>query len=179
VWHMQTFAERMKNESVARAIMVIAANLTPFAKQCLVDLQVGIVSCSGSRPAGLNRVTFCLPVPHSFSDSIPDRITPLAFIALPAVLVVQLDNGNSKAVTQTRRLQGYLLSSSPRMSSSSTSPSMCWSQSTGWKSLAWLADLLNVLVQFQARAAVSCLSICHILQMTRWGHVHLLWRLSA
>ena len=28
----------MKNESVSRAIMVIASNLTPFAKQCLLDL---------------------------------------------------------------------------------------------------------------------------------------------
>jgi DNA-directed RNA polymerase I, II, and III subunit RPABC1 len=28
----------MKQESVSRAIMVIAANLTPFAKQCLSDL---------------------------------------------------------------------------------------------------------------------------------------------
>jgi hypothetical protein len=34
----QVIAERMKQESVSRAIMVIAANLTPFAKQCLNDL---------------------------------------------------------------------------------------------------------------------------------------------
>eukprot|EP00798_Chlamydomonas_sp_ICE-L_P022867 gene22867-30040_t len=31
-------AERMKEENVSRAIMVITANLTPFAKQCLLDL---------------------------------------------------------------------------------------------------------------------------------------------
>eukprot|EP00197_Chlamydomonas_leiostraca_P005139 CAMPEP_0202875058 /NCGR_PEP_ID=MMETSP1391-20130828/26515_1 /ASSEMBLY_ACC=CAM_ASM_000867 /TAXON_ID=1034604 /ORGANISM="Chlamydomonas leiostraca, Strain SAG 11-49" /LENGTH=189 /DNA_ID=CAMNT_0049556647 /DNA_START=94 /DNA_END=664 /DNA_ORIENTATION=- len=31
-------AERMKEEGVSRAVMVIAANLTPFAKQCLLDL---------------------------------------------------------------------------------------------------------------------------------------------
>ena len=34
----QVIAERMKTESVSRAIMVIASNLTPFAKQCLLDL---------------------------------------------------------------------------------------------------------------------------------------------
>lgn len=34
----QVVAERMKNEGVSRAIMVIASNLTPFAKQCLLDL---------------------------------------------------------------------------------------------------------------------------------------------
>ena len=28
----------MKQESVSRAIMVITSNLTPFAKQCLLDL---------------------------------------------------------------------------------------------------------------------------------------------
>lgn len=35
---LQVIAERMKAESVSRAIMVIASNLTPFAKQCLLDL---------------------------------------------------------------------------------------------------------------------------------------------
>ena len=34
----QVIAERMKSESVSRAVMVIASNLTPFAKQCLLDL---------------------------------------------------------------------------------------------------------------------------------------------
>ena len=40
-WHPgspQVIAERMKQESVSRAIMVITSNLTPFAKQCLLDL---------------------------------------------------------------------------------------------------------------------------------------------
>ncbi|KAL6760470.1 RNA polymerase [Haematococcus lacustris] len=36
---IKNLAERMKVESVTRAIMVISANLTPFAKQCLTDLQ--------------------------------------------------------------------------------------------------------------------------------------------
>lgn len=35
---VQMCAERMKQENVSRAIMVIAANLTPFAKQSLLDL---------------------------------------------------------------------------------------------------------------------------------------------
>lgn len=35
---VQVIAERMKNESVSRAVMVIASNLTPFARQCLLDL---------------------------------------------------------------------------------------------------------------------------------------------
>lgn len=35
---IKNIAERMKEEKVARAIMVISANLTPFAKQCLLDL---------------------------------------------------------------------------------------------------------------------------------------------
>lgn len=35
---LQVVAERMKAESVTRAIMVISSNLTPFAKQCLLDL---------------------------------------------------------------------------------------------------------------------------------------------
>ncbi|KAF5829546.1 RNA polymerase Rpb5, C-terminal domain-containing protein [Dunaliella salina] len=34
----QVVAERMKAETVSRAIMVISSNLTPFAKQCLADL---------------------------------------------------------------------------------------------------------------------------------------------
>ncbi len=34
----QVIAERMKSENVSRSIMVIASNLTPFAKQCLLDL---------------------------------------------------------------------------------------------------------------------------------------------
>mmetsp|Transcript_6207 Transcript_6207/g.16442 ORF Transcript_6207/g.16442 Transcript_6207/m.16442 type:complete len:203 (-) Transcript_6207:551-1159(-) len=35
---IKVVAERMKAESVSRAIMVISSNLTPFAKQCLADL---------------------------------------------------------------------------------------------------------------------------------------------
>ncbi|KAG1664252.1 hypothetical protein FOA52_003506 [Chlamydomonas sp. UWO 241] len=36
---IKVVAERMKAENVTRAVMVIAANLTPFAKQVLLDLQ--------------------------------------------------------------------------------------------------------------------------------------------
>lgn len=36
---IKTFAERMKTESVSRALMVVQANLTPFAKQCLTEMQ--------------------------------------------------------------------------------------------------------------------------------------------
>ena len=36
---IKTFAERMKSEGVARALMVVQANLTPFAKQCLTEMQ--------------------------------------------------------------------------------------------------------------------------------------------
>lgn len=36
---IKTFAERMKAEGVARALMVVQANLTPFAKQCLTEMQ--------------------------------------------------------------------------------------------------------------------------------------------
>ncbi len=39
VYPPQMFAERMRQENVSRAIMVIASNLTPFAKQSLMDLQ--------------------------------------------------------------------------------------------------------------------------------------------
>jgi len=35
---IKVIAERMKQENVSRAIMVIASNLTPFARQCLQDL---------------------------------------------------------------------------------------------------------------------------------------------
>lgn len=35
---IKTFAERMRNEGVFRAIMVTQANLTPFAKQCLTEM---------------------------------------------------------------------------------------------------------------------------------------------
>jgi DNA-directed RNA polymerase I, II, and III subunit RPABC1 len=31
-------AERMKQETVSRAVMVVAANLTPFARQCLTEM---------------------------------------------------------------------------------------------------------------------------------------------
>lgn len=36
---IKTFAERMKSEGVFRAMMVVQANLTPFAKQCLTEMQ--------------------------------------------------------------------------------------------------------------------------------------------
>ena len=36
---IKTFAERMKSEGVGRALMVVQANLTPFAKQCLTEMQ--------------------------------------------------------------------------------------------------------------------------------------------
>lgn len=36
---IKTFAERMKSEGVSRAMMVVQANLTPFAKQCLTEMQ--------------------------------------------------------------------------------------------------------------------------------------------
>lgn len=36
---IKTFAERMKSENVSRALMVVQANLTPFAKQCLTEMQ--------------------------------------------------------------------------------------------------------------------------------------------
>uniref|UniRef100_A0A7R9TM45 DNA-directed RNA polymerases I, II, and III subunit RPABC1 n=1 Tax=Prasinoderma coloniale TaxID=156133 RepID=A0A7R9TM45_9VIRI len=35
---IKKFAERMKNEQVFRAIMVVQQSLTPFAKQCLVEM---------------------------------------------------------------------------------------------------------------------------------------------
>lgn len=35
---IKTFAERMKTEGVSRALMVVQANLTPFAKQCLSEM---------------------------------------------------------------------------------------------------------------------------------------------
>lgn len=36
---IKTFAERMKTDNVSRALMVVQANLTPFAKQCLTEMQ--------------------------------------------------------------------------------------------------------------------------------------------
>ena len=36
---IKNFAERMKSEGVARAIMVVASQLTPFAKQCLEEMR--------------------------------------------------------------------------------------------------------------------------------------------
>ena len=36
---IKTFAERMRNEGVFRAIMVTQANMTPFARQCLAEMQ--------------------------------------------------------------------------------------------------------------------------------------------
>ena len=35
---IKTFAERMRNEGVGRAIMVTQANMTPFARQCLAEM---------------------------------------------------------------------------------------------------------------------------------------------
>ncbi len=35
---IKTFAERMRNEGVSRAIMVTMASMTPFAKQCLAEM---------------------------------------------------------------------------------------------------------------------------------------------
>ncbi|KAK9832489.1 hypothetical protein WJX81_001238 [Elliptochloris bilobata] len=36
---IKVFAERMRNESVNRAIMVVVGSLTPFSKQCLQEMQ--------------------------------------------------------------------------------------------------------------------------------------------
>ncbi len=36
---IKTFAERMRNEGVSRALMVTQANMTPFARQCLAEMQ--------------------------------------------------------------------------------------------------------------------------------------------
>ena len=35
---IKTFAERMRNESVNRAIMVVIGSLTPFSRQCLAEM---------------------------------------------------------------------------------------------------------------------------------------------
>ena len=35
---IKTYAERMRNEGVSRAIMVTIANITPFARQCLQEM---------------------------------------------------------------------------------------------------------------------------------------------
>lgn len=36
---IKTLAERMRNEGVRRAVMVVQQNMTPFAKQCLNEMQ--------------------------------------------------------------------------------------------------------------------------------------------
>lgn len=36
---IKVLAERMRNEGVQRAIMVVQTNMTPFAKQCLQEMQ--------------------------------------------------------------------------------------------------------------------------------------------
>ena len=35
---IKTFAERMRNEGVNRAVMVTQVNMTPFARQCLQEM---------------------------------------------------------------------------------------------------------------------------------------------
>ena len=35
---IKTFAERMRNEGVNRAMMVTIASITPFARQCLSEM---------------------------------------------------------------------------------------------------------------------------------------------
>jgi hypothetical protein len=35
---IKTFAERMRNEGVSRAIMVTMSSMTPFARQCLAEM---------------------------------------------------------------------------------------------------------------------------------------------
>lgn len=35
---IKTYAERMKQEGVSRAIMVTVGNITPFARQCLQEM---------------------------------------------------------------------------------------------------------------------------------------------
>lgn len=36
---IKTFAERMRSEGVSRAMMVTIADITPFAKQCLLEMR--------------------------------------------------------------------------------------------------------------------------------------------
>lgn len=35
---IKTYAERMRSEGVGRAMMVTVANITPFARQCLQEM---------------------------------------------------------------------------------------------------------------------------------------------
>ena len=57
---IKVLAERMRNEGVQRAVMVVQTNMTPFAKQCLQEMQpkyyielvsVGVVAAArGNQP---------------------------------------------------------------------------------------------------------------------------------
>lgn len=56
---IKQLAERMRNEGVQRAVMVVQTNMTPFAKQCLQEMQpkyyielVGRVAGGGRRGEG-------------------------------------------------------------------------------------------------------------------------------
>lgn len=46
---IKTYAERMRNEGVSRAIMVTMSNMTPFARQCLAEMApkyyIEVVTC--------------------------------------------------------------------------------------------------------------------------------------
>lgn len=57
---IKTFAERMKSEGVGRALMVVQANLTPFAKQCLTEMQPKYNIEVVSAPLSLQTVSCCL-----------------------------------------------------------------------------------------------------------------------
>lgn len=36
---IKTYAERMRADAVSRAILVVAAPMTPFARQCITEMQ--------------------------------------------------------------------------------------------------------------------------------------------
>ena len=62
---IKTFAERMKSEGVGRALMVVQANLTPFAKQCLTEMQpkynIEVVSQSPDIGKSISICCYILP----------------------------------------------------------------------------------------------------------------------
>ena len=75
---IKTFAERMRNEGVSRAVMVTQANMTPFARQCLAEMQpkyyIEVVRmCPDRQP------TVQAALPEQLAKHLPSHVNRLGY----------------------------------------------------------------------------------------------------
>lgn len=67
---IKTYAERMRNEGVSRAMMVTIANITPFARQCLQEMQQKYYIETVGVLWALRWCTMCNLIPKAYTKAM-------------------------------------------------------------------------------------------------------------